>query len=232
MMTAKAEVETSLARIAQLARAVGIHVIVATQRPSVNVITGIIKANFPTRIAFQVTSIVDSRTILDGKGAESLLGRGDALFKPPGGARLERTQGAIVEDEDIEKVVDFVADQAQADYIDDILSFGTKEKPKVNDSAPSGADTALQVPTTDASVATEAVDGDEELVQNAIKIILRDRRATTSHIQRRLRIGYNRAALIIEQLEQRGIVGPQVGSAPRQILMEDDSNENGDVIDE
>ncbi len=219
MMTAKADVETSLARIAQLARAVGIHVIVATQRPSVNVITGIIKANFPTRIAFQVTSVVDSRTILDGKGAESLLGKGDALFKPPGGSKLERTQGAMTDDEDIEKVVSYVAGQADAEFIDDILSFGvSKESPSSQGAVSAPADAP---PAAAMNNDPEAKDGDEELIQNAIAIILRDRRATTSHVQRRLRIGYNRAALIIEQLEQRGVIGPQVGTAPRQILIDD-----------
>ena len=229
MMTAKAEVETSLARIAQLARAVGIHVVVATQRPSVNVITGIIKANFPTRIAFQVTSVVDSRTILDGKGAESLLGRGDMLFKPPGGAKLERTQGAMVEDDEIERVVSFVSEQAQPEFMEDILTFGTK---KGENEAPGGA-----IPRADANVNSgmspeltqkESLDGDEELIQQAIATILRDRRATTSHIQRRLRIGYNRAALIIEKLEQRGIIGPQIGTAPRQILV-DNTDEPEDI---
>lgn len=219
MMTAKADVETSLARIAQLARAVGIHVIVATQRPSVNVITGIIKANFPTRIAFQVTSVVDSRTILDGKGAESLLGKGDALFKPPGGSKLERTQGAMTDDEDIEKVVSYVAGQAEAEFIDDILSFGVSKESPVKESKTAASSGSL--PAVGIIDEPEARGGDEELIQNAITIILRDRRATTSHVQRRLRIGYNRAALIIEQLEQRGIIGPQIGTAPRQILIED-----------
>ncbi len=227
MMTAKADVETSLARIAQLARAVGIHVIVATQRPSVNVITGIIKANFPTRIAFQVTSVVDSRTILDGKGAESLLGRGDALFKPPGGSKLERTQGAMTDDEDIEKVVSHVAEQAEAEFIDTILSFGTPKKSDAVDHAAS--EPKVPLPSSAAGEAADAKDGDEELIQNAIAIILRDRRATTSHVQRRLRIGYNRAALIIEQLEQRGIIGPQIGTAPRQILLEDNQESVNDT---
>jgi S-DNA-T family DNA segregation ATPase FtsK/SpoIIIE len=231
MMTAKADVETSLARIAQLARAVGIHAVIATQRPSVNVITGIIKANFPTRIAFQVTSVADSRTILDGKGAESLLGKGDALFKPPGGSRLSRTQGAFTPDEDIERVVDFVSAQAQPDFVDDIFS-----KPDVDGSgelmpelaedgdvvAPAAA--GLAAPKAAAAPkASGASDGDEELVQRAIQIIMQDQRATTSHIQRKLRIGYNRAALIIETLEQRGIIGPQVGTAPRQVLLDEDT---------
>ena len=224
MMTAKADVETSLARIAQLARAVGIHVVVATQRPSVNVITGIIKANFPTRIAFQVTSVVDSRTILDGKGAETLLGRGDMLFKPPGGAKLERTQGAMVDDDEIERLVSFVSEQAQPEFMEDILSFGTAKGE--GEELAGNISTADTIDGSGAIVSlqnSESVDGDEELIQKAIAVILRDRRATTSHIQRRLRIGYNRAALIIEKLEQKGVIGPQIGTAPRQILIDQDS---------
>ena len=221
MMTAKADVETSLARIAQLARAVGIHVVVATQRPSVNVITGIIKANFPTRIAFQVTSVVDSRTILDGKGAETLLGRGDMLFKPPGGAKLERTQGAMVDDDEIERVVSFVSEQAQPEFMEDILSFGTakdnSEDLAGNISIPESTDDPGPIGDLPGG---KSVNGDDELLQKAIAVILRDRRATTSHIQRRLRIGYNRAALIIEKLEEKGVIGPQIGTAPRQILID------------
>ena len=225
MMTAKADVETSLARIAQLARAVGIHVVVATQRPSVNVITGIIKANFPTRIAFQVTSVVDSRTILDGKGAESLLGRGDMLFKPPGGAKLERTQGAMVDDDEIERVVSFVSEQAQPEFMEDILSFGTTKESGDSALANNPSNTSVSSEgTIDEGTKIEAVDSDEALTQKAISVILRDRRATTSHIQRRLRIGYNRAALIIEKLEQRGIIGPQIGTAPRQILVDNSTD--------
>ena len=229
MMTAKADVETSLARIAQLARAVGIHVVVATQRPSVNVITGIIKANFPTRIAFQVTSVVDSRTILDGKGAESLLGRGDMLFRPPGGARLERTQGAMVEDDEIERVVSFVSEQAEPEFMEDILTFGTTKGEEQDVSAViPDFDNGGTVDTPVVSGKNGPINNDEELIKQAISVILRDRRATTSHIQRRLRIGYNRAALIIEKLEERGIIGPQIGTAPRQILV-DNADEKDDT---
>ncbi len=203
MMTAKSDVETSLARIAQLSRAVGIHTIIATQRPSVNVITGTIKANFPTRIAFQVTSHVDSRTILDGKGAEALLGQGDMLFKPPGASKLERNQGALVLDEEIERTVEFWANQAEQNFDDEV--FRSLENDGADAAAGGGA-----APVTDM---------DEELIQKAVDIILRDRRATTSYIQRCLRIGYNRAAMIMEILEQRGIIGPQIGTAPREILI-------------
>ena len=207
IMTAKADVETSLARIAQLSRAVGIHTVIATQRPSVNVITGTIKANFPTRIAFQVTSQIDSRTILDGKGAEALLGRGDMLFKPPGASKLERNQGSLVEDEEIERVVAFCAEQGEQQF--DMTVF------KAAEGADAGAGGGEGEPSG----------ADEELIQRAVEIILRDRRATTSYIQRSLRIGYNRAAMIIEILEQRGVIGPQIGTTPREILISDEGVE-------
>jgi S-DNA-T family DNA segregation ATPase FtsK/SpoIIIE len=206
MMTAKADVETSLARIAQLSRAVGIHTIIATQRPSVNVITGIIKANYPTRIAFQVTSQIDSRTILDGKGAEALLGQGDMLFRPPGASQLERIQGAMIADNEIDDVVKMISDQREQDF--DMSVF-------------KGADEGGG--TSDAGAAVS--EADEDLIQQAVEVILRDRRATTSYVQRCLRIGYNRAALIIETLEQRGIIGPQIGSMPREILISADGED-------
>ena len=239
MMTSKADVETSLARIAQLARAVGIHAIIATQRPSVNVITGVIKANFPTRIAFQVSSVVDARTIMDTKGAEALLGRGDMLFKPPGGQKMERTQGALVSDEEIERVVQFCSAQAEPQFVEDIYRTAATA-PGGDDAAESdeveaavgdddGAPAAAPARPNGARVtgfaplAPEA-EGDDEgtdeaQIKQAIEVILRDRRATTSHLQRRLRIGYNRASLIIEELERRGVVGPQLGQNPREILI-------------
>lgn len=199
MMTAKGDVETALARLAQMSRAVGIHAILATQRPSVNVITGIIKANFPTRVAFKVTSQVDSRTILDCKGAEALLGQGDMLFRPPGAASLQRNQGGMVEDEEIERVVAHVAKQAEQEFDGTVLKG-------VDTGGAGGGPLPLE-------------EGDEDLVQQATEIILRDRRATTSYLQRAMRIGYNKAASIIDILEQRGVIGPQIGSAPREILV-------------
>ena len=210
MMTAKSDVETALARLAQMSRAVGIHAILATQRPSVNVITGIIKANFPTRIAFKVTSQVDSRTILDSKGAEALLGQGDMLFRPPGASGLERNQGGMVEDEEIETVVKFVSAQCEPEFDETVL----KGAPESSGGTASGA--------------AELSAGDEALVQQAIEIIMRDRRATTSYLQRSMRIGYNRAATIIEILEERGIIGPQVGTLPREILVAAPEDETGD----
>ena len=202
MMTAKGDVETALARLAQMSRAVGIHAILATQRPSVNVITGIIKANFPTRIAFKVTSQVDSRTILDCKGAETLLGQGDMLYRPPGAASLQRNQGGMVEDDEIERVTAFLAEQAAPEFDGSVLK-GVEA---------AGGAGAVGAP--------ELEEGDEALVQQATEIILRDRRATTSYLQRAMRIGYNKSASIIDILEQRGVIGPQIGSAPREILID------------
>lgn len=211
MMVAKADIETSIARIAQKARAVGIHLVIATQRPSVNVITGVIKANFPTRIAFQVTSNVDSKTILDRKGAEQLLGRGDMLFNPPGTSNLMRIQGAYVPDEDIDNVVEHCSKQSPQDFTD---IFRSDEAADGNSSASPGVQGDL---FPDMGGENE----DEKLIRQAIEIIVKDKRASTSHIQRRLRIGYNRAALIMEALEERTIVGPQVGSAKREILIDE-----------
>ncbi|MCH2174191.1 MAG: DNA translocase FtsK [Lentisphaeria bacterium] len=209
MMTSKQEIETLLARIAQKARAIGIHAVIATQRPSVNVITGVIKANFPTRIAFQVTSITDSRTILDVKGAEALLGRGDMLYKPPSGSKLSRTQGCLVDDDEIDRVISFISEQAEAEFVQDMFKEAKPETTTV------GGVTVSAPPDSDFS------EGDEELIQQAIGVILQDKRATTSYIQRKLRIGYNKASIIIEELERRGVVGPQIGSAPRDILIGD-----------
>lgn len=203
MMTSGPEVETSLAQIAQLSRAVGIHTIIATQRPSVNVITGIIKANFPTRIAFQVSSQVDSRTIIDGKGAEQLLGRGDMLFSPPGASTIERLQGALVEDDEIDTCVEHLANQMKPAFEPRLETILTGNFDTQNETSNSGNAMA-----------------DDDLVREAIEIIARDRKASTSYIQRRLRIGYNRAATIMEQLEEMGIVGPQIGSAKREIFID------------
>jgi DNA segregation ATPase FtsK/SpoIIIE, S-DNA-T family len=198
MMTHGHEVETHLARLAQLSRAAGIHTILATQRPSVNVITGVIKANFPTRIAFRVSSQIDSRTILDSKGAESLLGRGDMLFNPPGASRLMRIQGPMVEDAEIERVVQHIAGNRKPLYRIEI----PQETSSV--SGPSGG--------------LEEDSGGDSMLRQALEIILTHERATTSFLQRRLRIGYNRAASIIDELEAKGIIGPQVGTLPREIL--------------
>jgi S-DNA-T family DNA segregation ATPase FtsK/SpoIIIE len=185
MLVAQSEIENSIARLAQLSRAVGIHMILATQRPSVNVITGTIKANFPTRLAFQVAQKVDSRTILDEIGADKLLGKGDMLFLPPGTGKLIRAQGAWTSDEEIGRIVDFIKAQGGPEYVEQV-------KEKMENAAP-------ELPGNDE---------DDELVAQAVEIIRQTRRASTSSLQRRLRIGYNRAARLMDLLEERGVVGP------------------------
>ncbi|MFQ3225944.1 MAG: S-DNA-T family DNA segregation ATPase FtsK/SpoIIIE [Lentimonas sp.] len=204
MMTSKGEAEGALARIAQLSRAVGIHTIVATQRPSVNVITGIIKANFPTRIAFQVSSNVDSRTILDCKGAESLLGKGDFLFNPPGIARLLRIQSPMVEDHEIISVVEHISGQRLPEFRVDLKSIpASGENMQGN------------------QMGIDSIEGDDDeaLLKKAMLTVAESQKASTSFLQRRLRIGYNRAALLIEELEDRMHIGPQNGSTPREVFL-------------
>jgi S-DNA-T family DNA segregation ATPase FtsK/SpoIIIE len=201
MLVARAEIETSIARLAQLSRAVGIHMILATQRPSVNVITGTIKANFPARIAFQVAQKVDSRTILDDNGADKLLGRGDMLFLPPGTGRLIRAQGCLTLDHEVKKIVQFLCEQGEPQY-----EIAIKEK--------------IEQKTTDLPDMEE----DEGLIESALEIIRQTKRASTSSLQRRLRIGYTRAARIMDLLEERGVVGPAQGSDPREILIDLDGD--------
>jgi S-DNA-T family DNA segregation ATPase FtsK/SpoIIIE len=205
MMVAPAEIETNVARLAQLARAAGIHLIIATQRPSVNVVTGIIKANLPSRIAFQVASQIDSRTIIDTKGAETLIGRGDMLFTPPGSSSILRAQGAFVADEEMQAIVDYLKEnndppiyaQAVQQHIDR---------------------TAREEDDDDEADDDDEMGDDDELYQQALEVLKSTRRASTSMLQRRLRIGYNRAARIMEIMEEKGIVGPENGSSPREIL--------------
>ena len=207
MMVAPAEIETSIARLAQLARAAGIHLIIATQRPSVNVITGVIKANLPARIAFQVASQVDSRTILDGKGAETLIGRGDMLFTPPGTSRLVRAQGAFVADDEVQAIVDFLKRNGPPQYaaaVQQQIDRAAREDDE--DGEESGEDGDLG--------------DDEALFRQALDVLRSTKRASTSMIQRRLRIGYNRAARIMDVMEDKGIIGPENGSSPREILVD------------
>ena len=205
MMVAPAEIETSIARLAQLARAAGIHLIIATQRPSVNVITGVIKANLPSRIAFQVASQVDSRTILDGKGADTLIGRGDMLFSPPGSSRLVRAQGAFVSDEEVAEFVEFLKRNGPPKYAENVQN-------QIDDDAAATVDEEAEDLTEG-----EGAD-DEKLYQKAMGVLRATKRASTSTLQRRLRIGYNRAARIMDLMEERGVVGPENGSSPREIL--------------
>jgi len=210
MMVAPAEIETSIARLAQLARAAGIHLIIATQRPSVNVITGVIKANLPSRIAFQVASQVDSRTILDGKGAETLIGRGDMLFTPPGTSKIIRAQGAFVADEEIAAIVDFLK---------------VNGPPQYDQSVQQQIDRAAKEADEDGEDGDEDGDlgDDQELFKQALDVLKSSKRASTSNLQRKLRIGYNRAARIMDLMEDKGIVGPDNGSSPREILVDLDS---------
>ncbi len=199
MMTAAQDVETPIARLAQMSRAVGIHTVLATQRPSVNVITGVIKANYPTRIAFQVASQIDSRTVLDGKGAEALQGRGDMLFSPPGLGRLQRLQAPFVDDGEIEKIVGVLKAQLQPRYR---VELRAEDIP--------GA--ANDDPTLHA--------GADPMIKEALEAIAANGRASTSYLQRRLKIGYNRAASLMEEMEQRRYIGPQVGNNPREIFVQ------------
>jgi S-DNA-T family DNA segregation ATPase FtsK/SpoIIIE len=203
MMVAPAEIETSIARLAQLARAAGIHLIIATQRPSVNVITGVIKANLPSRIAFQVASQVDSRTILDTKGADTLIGRGDMLFSPPGSSRLVRAQGAFVSDDEMLAIVEALKKNGPPQYAQEVQAQIDRD-PESDDDDVEGEE--------------DDMGNDDELFKEAVGVLKSTRRASTSMLQRRLRIGYNRAARIMELMEDRGIVGPENGAQPREIL--------------
>jgi S-DNA-T family DNA segregation ATPase FtsK/SpoIIIE len=195
MMVASRDVEVALTRLAQMARASGIHLILATQRPSVDVLTGIIKANFPTRLTFQVSSRTDSRTIIDSGGAENLLGNGDMLLLPPGTAKLQRIHGAFISEEEVTAVVDFLKAQKPPDYIDEVTA-----KPEENE-AENGDDTEY-----------------DEHYDTAVALVTRTRQASISMIQRHLRIGYNRAARIIETMEREGVVGPADGAKAREVL--------------
>ncbi|HTQ50686.1 MAG TPA: DNA translocase FtsK [Candidatus Acidoferrales bacterium] len=200
MLVAPADVEMAIARITQMARAAGIHCIVATQRPSVDVITGVIKANITARIAFQCASRVDSRTILDAMGADKLLGKGDMLYLPPGSAKLIRAQGALITDQEINSIVEFIAKQGKPNYDTEIHK-------------------QLSQPT--ASFGNEnGIDEDEDLIQQCIEVIRSEQKASVSLLQRRLRLGYTRAARIMDELENRGIVGPSKGAEPRDILID------------
>ena len=204
MMVDTNNVEESITRLAQMARAVGIHLILATQRPSVDVITGLIKANFPARISFRVASKVDSRTILDSNGSESLLGKGDMLYLPAGSARLHRIHGPLVSEDEIVSVCDFWRQQAQAKYNEQLL-----EAPKDENGKSEGDVTETEAGGNEA---------DDELYQDAVRVVCEMGRASTSTLQRRLRIGYGRAAHLIDLMEKDGIVGPPDGTRPREVL--------------
>ena len=195
MMLDQSNVEESVTRLAQMARAVGIHLVLATQRPSVDVITGLIKANFPARISFRVATKVDSRTILDTNGAEHLLGRGDMLFLPPGSSRLLRVHGAYIDETEINKIVTHIKAQWEPDY-DETITQSDEEAMGLEDS-----------------------NGErDELFEDALRICVEMKRASTSVLQRRLRIGYGRAAAVLDQMEREGLIGKADGARPRPIL--------------
>jgi S-DNA-T family DNA segregation ATPase FtsK/SpoIIIE len=202
MMVAGKDIEGAVQRLAQMARAAGIHVVMATQRPSVDVITGTIKANFPTRISFQVTSRIDSRTILGEQGAEQLLGQGDMLYMM-GGGRITRVHGPFVSDREVEEVVAHLKEQGAPEYLQAVI---------VDEEAGTGDDFEM----------AEGGEESNDLYDRAVAIVLRDRKASTSYIQRRLAIGYNRAASIIERMEQEGVVGPANHAGKREILVPED----------
>jgi S-DNA-T family DNA segregation ATPase FtsK/SpoIIIE len=203
MMVERGNVEEAVTRLAQMARAVGMHLVLATQRPSVDVITGLIKANFPSRISFRVATRVDSRTVLDVMGAEHLLGKGDMLFLPPGSSRLVRVHGAFVAETEINRVVDFWKAQAEPDYDATFL---------LTPPSPDGADDE-----------GSELDGPEDpLYQDAVRVVLEMGKASTSILQRRLRLGYGRAARILDVMQRDGIIGPPDGSRPREVLKRPD----------
>ncbi|MDJ0784994.1 MAG: DNA translocase FtsK 4TM domain-containing protein [Desulfosarcinaceae bacterium] len=194
MMVASRDVEVALTRLAQMARAAGIHLILATQRPSVDVLTGIIKANFPTRLSFQVSSKTDSRTIIDTNGAENLLGMGDMLFLPPGAAKLQRIHGAFISEAELARITEFLKSQQKPEYVSEVLQTPAKE---------SGSDGEKEY---------------DERYDDAVALVTKTGQASISMIQRHLRIGYNRAARIVEMMEEEGVVGPSDGVKPREVL--------------
>ena len=200
MQTAPADVESGIARIAQKARAAGIHLILATQTPRADVVTGVIKANVPCRIAFQVSSKTDSRIILDNNGAENLVGKGDMLYLPPGSATLIRAQGALITDEEAQELVDACAAQGEPQF-----------EPEAHDAIESGSfDDGGE----------EISDEDEEILEKCLEVVFTEKKASTSLLQRRLRLGYTRAARMMDILESRGIIGPGEGAKPREILVD------------
>ena len=212
MMTAAKEVEESICRVAQMGRAAGMHLVIATQRPSADVITGLMKANIPSRIAFAVSSALESRIILDNQGAEKLIGSGDMLYAPLGCGKPLRVQGAFVTDEEREAVINFIKEGTSANYDAEILrqietAAADKDKPDNNDSV------------EDEPSEVNPLAGYDELLPQAVDVILDTKQASVSMLQRRLKLGYSRAARLVDQMEELGIVGPFEGSKPRQILV-------------
>jgi S-DNA-T family DNA segregation ATPase FtsK/SpoIIIE len=222
MMLAARDVESLIVRLAQKARAVGIHLVLATQRPSVDIITGLIKANVPARIAFTTASQVDSRTIIDQAGSEKLLGQGDMLLLTSDMPKPKRVQGSFISDAETKKVTDFIREQRLPEYDDEIISQ------------------PVQIGKGSNVVDANSSDIDDDLWRDAVSVVVDGRKASTSLLQRRLRIGYARAARLIETMEEQGIVGPADGSRPREVLISSvdeafripDSSDQGDVYDD
>jgi S-DNA-T family DNA segregation ATPase FtsK/SpoIIIE len=196
MVVCAKDVEESLQRLAQMARAAGIHLVLATQRPSVDVLTGVIKANFPARISFQVSSKIDSRTVLDQNGADQLLGSGDMLFLPPGTSKMQRLHGAFVTEGEVGSLTAFLRDQGAPSFEEDLV--------------------LIEVETEERNGSADDVD---EMYDRAVEIVAQTRNASISYVQRRLKIGYNRAARIVEHMESQGVVGPQIGTKPREVFV-------------
>ena len=203
MMVVGKKVEELIARLAQKARACGIHLVLATQRPSVDVITGLIKANVPTRVSFQVSSKIDSRTILDQMGAETLLGQGDMLYMPPGSGYPQRVHGAFVSDKEVHAVVNHLKAQGEPNYIEGILTNETEGGAETGEYSDGGGEK-------------------DELYDEAVSIVLKSRRASISSVQRQLRIGYNRAARLIEDMERAGLVSEMQSNGSREVLVKND----------
>ncbi len=218
MLVASKDVESSIMRITQMARAAGIHLIIATQRPSTDVITGVIKANIPSRISFAVSSGIDSRTILDQTGAEKLLGKGDMLFLPMGESSAERIQGAYISDDEIKRIIDYTVGQQKAEFDEALMNLDS-------------------VDTTDKSASqkedmAQEEEYDDPLYNDIVEFVIQTQKASASLLQRRFKLGYNRAARIVDLLEERGIIGPQNGSKPREVLVKLESSESAEEYDE
>ena len=210
MLVAAKEVEESICRVAQMGRAAGMHLVIATQRPSSDVITGLMKANIPSRIAFAVASSLESRIILDTTGAEKLVGKGDMLYAPLGAGKPTRVQGCFITPEEIERVVDYVKQSGEAEYSQDVMDKieqAVKEKEKGGGKSAGAPEPAGESP-------------DDELLSAAVDVVLETGQASVSMLQRRLKLGYARAARLVDQMEERGIVGPFEGSKPRQLLID------------
>ena len=207
MMAASNEVEDAICRLAQMARAAGMHLVIATQRPTVDVVTGLIKANIPSRIALMVSSQVDSRAIIDVGGAEKLLGYGDMLYNPQEFSKPKRVQGCYVKDNEIEKVVEFIKNEAKAQYDDNIIE-------EIENNMP-----AVKGEKSEETASVSASSGDDEIINKAIEVVIDAGQASTSLLQRKLKLGYARAARIIDELEGMGIISGFEGSKPRNVLI-------------